>query len=183
MSIGREPPNSSRVKMELASNYQKRELQISDSHWCIQDTFTAPHLVPVCAAFLPWLEAGCWCWQQQLSAEWEKHYVNLLLQRAQKYELTPPAGIQRGFLQLSVGRKGDVRYYEEEELKGLHSLVSSHMQPCSCLLKHNSGVHQPHRTLQMERLRPASSDFPTRVPIMSVTQGSHSMHILQQEGI
>lgn len=68
--------------MELAGNYQKRELQMSDSHWCIPDTSTAPLLVLVCAAFLPWLEVIFWYWQKQLSAEWEKNYLNLLLQRA-----------------------------------------------------------------------------------------------------
>lgn len=90
----------------------------------------------------------------------------------------------RGFPQLSVGRKGDVSYYEEEEeLKGLHYLVSSHMQPCPCLSKHSSGVHQPEKSLQEERLRPASSDFSTSVPTMSITQRLHSVHTLQQEGI
>lgn len=50
----------------------------------------------------------------------------------------------RGFPQFSVGRKGDVSYCEEE-LKGFHYLVSSHMQPCPCLLKHSPGVYHPVR--------------------------------------
>lgn len=61
----------------------------------------------------------------------------------------------RGFPQFSVGRKGDVSYCEEE-LKGFHYLVSSHRQPCPCLLKHRSGVYHPVRSLQK-----ASSDFST----------------------
>lgn len=89
----------------------------------------------------------------------------------------------RGFPHLAVGRKGDVSYYEEEELKGFHYLVSSHMQPCPCLLKHSSGVHQPDRSLQKEKLRSASSDFSSPVPIISITQRLHSVHTLQQEGI
>lgn len=91
----------------------------------------------------------------------------------------------RGFPQLSVGRKGDVSYYEEEEeeLKGFQYLVSSHMQPCPCLLKHSSGAHQPDTSLHKERLRPASFDFSIPIPIISITQRLHSVHTLQQEGI
>lgn len=37
--------------------------------------------------------------------------------------MTPPEGTQRGFPQLSVGRKGDVSYCEEE-LKDPHPLIS-----------------------------------------------------------
>lgn len=53
MSVGRKPPDSSGVKMELASNYQKKE---NYKHQRATGAFeTVSLLVPVCAAFLPWL--------------------------------------------------------------------------------------------------------------------------------
>lgn len=53
VSIGRKPPDSSGVKMELASNYQKKE---NYKHQRATGAFkTLSLLVPVCAAFLPCL--------------------------------------------------------------------------------------------------------------------------------
>lgn len=53
MSIGKKPPDSSGVKMGLASNYQKKE---NYKHQRATGAFkTLSVLVPVCAAFLPWL--------------------------------------------------------------------------------------------------------------------------------
>jgi len=40
------------LRWSLQATTKKRELQTSNSYWCIQDTFTAPVLVPIRAAFL-----------------------------------------------------------------------------------------------------------------------------------
>lgn len=127
--------------MELASNYWKRELQTSDRRWCVQDTLTAPLLVLVCAAFSTLVRS----WLLVLpTAAFCSTTSTCCFTGLKTYELTPSAGVQRGFPLLSVERNEDVSYYENEEPEGLHSLVSSHMPPFSIFSSITQVFIAPH---------------------------------------
>lgn len=147
------------LRWSLQAITKKRELQTSEGHWCIQGTFTSCPSLCCLSILAATVKSSSFLQSGRRTAP--------CCFRGFKTMSSPHLQESRGFPQLSVGRKGDVSYYEEEEeeLKGFLFLVSSHMQPCPC-----SGVHQPGTSLQKERLRPASSDFSTPVPAISISQ-------------